>query len=495
MKQTVHKICSILIVLVSLFGLLAGAFGVRDALAVKDYLTQGDDDPVAMLTDGISQLKENEKAYNDGIKEYKAGLVQLADGEVALADGAAQLRDGEAQLADGRKQVADGEKALAAGYAEYNAGKKELAAGQKLIDENTAAYKEGKATLAKIEPIIPYLNQYIAFRDGTIAKLPGFETAQEWFMAVVRPLMKQLGLFDIPNDVTDLPVYVTTMVKEGKAQLKEYEDGLKQLEAGKKQLAAGKKALQEGEAALADGKAQLADGEKELAAGYADYADGEAQLADGKTQLADGRKQLAQFEDGMVQLSDGLDEVLSQQNYVRKNGTVVVPSPADVLGADFNYDKKNKSGTDIKMLNGESYVDLDQATAVRDTLADYVDNVTNAATSEIMSRVILSALLFLGSLAGLIAGLRGLLKNKGFIPGVVAAVAGLGALIGGIATKFNDYLFLAENGTCNGKLQMAAIILFALVACAFAVVTYFTRDRSRKVKETEVGEDVPVAKD
>ena len=69
----------------------------------------------------------------------------------------------------------------------------------------------------------------------------------------------------------------------------------------------------------------------------------------------------------------------------------------------------------------------------------------------------------------------------------------IGTLIGGIATKFNDYAFLGENGTCNGKLQMVAIILFALVATCFAIITYFTRDKSKKVKVE--GEDVPVAKD
>lgn len=481
MNKTAHKIVSILILLASIFGLLAGAFGVRDALAVKAFLEgDGGDDPVAMLSDGISQLKENEKAYSDGIIQYKDGLVQLEDGAV-------QLADGEVQLADGKKQLADGEKQLAQGYKDYAAGQKQLADGQRQIDENTAAYKEGKATLAKIEPIIPYLNQYIAFRDGTIAKLPGFETAQEWFMSVVRPLMKKLGLFDIPNDVKDLPVYVTTMVKDGKAQLKQYEDGLKQLAEGKKALAAGKKQLQDGEAQLADGRKQVAQGEKDLAKGYADYADGQKQLKD-------GRKQLKMFEDGMGELGAGLDEVLAQQNYVRKDGTVVVASPSDKLGKDFDYIKYNKDGSKVEMLDKtKNYVDLDQATKVRDTLSDYVADVTENATSEIMGRIALSALLVLGSIAGIIAGLRGLLKTKGFIPGVVAAVAGLAGLIGGIATKFNDYVFLAEGGSANGKLQMAAIILFALVACCFAVVTFFTRDKTKKVKVE--GEDVPVAKD
>lgn len=480
MTQSTHKLVSILLALVSILGILAGALGIKDALAVKDFLQQGEGDPVAQLTDGISQLKENEKAYNDGLIQYKDGLVQLDDG-------AAQLADGEVQLADGKKQLKDGEAQLAKGYKDYAAGQKQLAEGQKQIDDNTAAYKEGKKTLAQIEPIVPYLNQYIAFRDGTIAKLPGFETAQEWFMAIVRPLMKELGLFDIPNDVRDLPKYVIDMVNDGKAQLKQYEDGLKQLAEGKKQLAEGKKQLQDGEAQLADGRKQVAQGEKDLAKGYADYDDGQKQLKE-------GRAQLKQFEDGMGQLKAGLDEVLSQKAYALKNGTVVVQSPADAVGKDFDYYKYNKDGTDVKMLDGETYIDLDQATVVRDTLADYVDNVTNAATKEITGRVIESALLLLGSIAGLIAALRGLLKTKGFVPGVIAAVAGLAALFHGIANHFNDFAFLAENGTAGGKFQMVGIILFALVATCFAIVTYFTRDKSKKVKE-EVGEDVKVAKD
>ncbi|MBO4383646.1 MAG: hypothetical protein J5847_06095 [Clostridia bacterium] len=472
MNAATHRIVSTLLALVSIFGLLAGAFGIRDALAVKDYMTAGEGDPVAQLTDGISQLKENETAYNDGIVQYKDGLIQLDDG-------AAQLADGEVQLADGKRQLADGEKQLAQGYRDYAAGQKQLADGQRQIDENTAAYKEGKATLAKIEPIIPYLNKYIAFRDGTIAKLDGFSDAQAWFMSIVRPLMKQLGLFDIPDDVTDLPVYITTMVKDGKAQLKQYEDGLKQLADGKRQLAEGKKQLEDGERQLADGRRQVAQGEKDLAKGYEDYADGEQQLKD-------GRAQLKLFEDGMVQLADGLNEVLSQKSYAYKNGTVVVSSPADKLGKDFDFYKKTKDGVDIKMLNGESYVDLDQATKTRDVLATYVDDMTGAVTKEIVSRLATSALLILGSLAGLIAAIRGLTKTKGFVPGVIAAVLGLVALIGGIATKFTDRVFLLEDGGATGGLQVAGIVLFTILACLFAAVTYFTRDKTKKVKVEDI---------
>lgn len=483
MKKTTHKIVSVLILLVSIFGLLSGAFGIKDALAVKDFLTSGEGDPVAQLTDGITQLKENEKAYTDGVVTYKDGVKQLADG-------AAKLKDGEAQLADGKKQLADGKAQLAKGYQDYADGQKTLAEGQKTIDANTAAYNEGKATLAKIDPIIPYLNQYIAFRDGTIAKLPGFDNAQEWFVSVVRPVMKQLDLVDIPDDVTDLPVYVTNMVKEGRAQLKQYEDGLKQLSAGKIALADGKKKLQEGEAQLADGKQQLAKGKKDLNKGYADYADG-------KKQLKEGRAQLKQFEDGMGTLQGGLDQVLSQKSYVHKDGTVVVASPADKLGKEFDYAKYNKDGSKVEMLDKtKTYIDLDKATQVRDSLSGYVDNMTKAATNEIMGRVVLCALLIIASIAGIIAGLRGLIKAKGFVPGIVSAVFGIAALIGGIATKFNDYVFLAEGGTANGKLQLAAIIAVAIVTLCFAIVTGFTRDKTKKDKvEKAPAEDVKVAKD
>ena len=101
-----------------------------------------------------------------------------------------------------------------------------------MIDENTDAYNEGKALLSKIEPLMPLLNTYVKFRDGSIAKLPGFDSAQAWFAGKVAPLAERMGL-TIPADVTDFPAYVQNMVAEGQAMLKQYEDGLAELEAGK----------------------------------------------------------------------------------------------------------------------------------------------------------------------------------------------------------------------------------------------------------------------
>lgn len=161
-----------------------------------------------------------------------------------------------------------------------------------MIDENTDAYNEGKALLSKIEPLMPLLNTYVKFRDGSIAKLPGFDSAQAWFAGKVAPLAERMGL-TIPADVTDFPVYVQNMVAEGLAMLKQYEGGLAELEAGKAELAAGEKQLAEaekqlaqGEKDLAEGKKALENGEKELAAGAQELAEGAAQLAAAKNEAA-----------------------------------------------------------------------------------------------------------------------------------------------------------------------------------------------------------------
>ncbi len=438
MKNVVLKICSVLIILASIFGLAGAGLGVKDALAVKAFMEgDGTSDPVKELTDGLKLLGDNESAYKEGIITYKDGLVQLADGEKELAAGKAQL---------------------AQGYKDYAAGKAELAAGQKLIDENTQAYNEGKETLAQIEPLLPVIETYQKFRDGTIANLPGFSTAQEYFMKVVRPLAKEADL-DIPENENDLVAYIQNMVTDGKAQLKEYEDGL---------------------VALADGKKQLAQGEKDLADGEKQVADGEAQLADGKQQLKEGRAQLKEYEDGIGQIKDGLDEVLSQKSYSDKNGNVVVKNPSMTVGEDFDYYEYDKNGKPVMMLDGNKLVSLKQATKVRDALATYVDDVTAGVTKELVTRIVLYLVLALASLCGLLAGIRGLL-GKGFVPGLIAAILGVGANIAGIATDYRHYMFLLEDGSANGSLQFAAMVVFAVVAVGFAVVAKVCK--TKKVEE------------
>lgn len=280
MKKVLLTIISVCLIAASIFGLFAGVSSFSDIMNVKEYKEKDAEEgleSIDTLDAGLDQLQENEGTYLAGVDTYTAGLISYSEGKTQLS----------------------------AGYAAYYAGKKQLeegkaayAAGKKQIEDNTAAYNEGKATLAKIEPLMPYVNQYVEFRDGTIANLGGFSSAQAWFVSVVRPIAAKQGLA-IPDDVTDLPAYIQQMVADGKAQLKQYEDGLVQ--------------LAEAEKAIAAGEAQLRDAEKQL-------AQGEVDLANGGNQLADGKKQLNVFEDGCAQVAAGCELLMSQPAYMNDEG-------------------------------------------------------------------------------------------------------------------------------------------------------------------------------
>ena len=168
MKKVLLTIISVCLIAASIFGLFAGVTSISDIMNVKEYKEKDAEEgleSIDTLDAGLDQLQENEGTYLAGVDTYTAGLVSYSEGKSTLS----------------------------AGYAAYYAGKKQLeegkaayAAGKKQIEDNTAAYNEGKATLAKIEPLMPYVDQYVKFRNGTISNLAGFASAQAWFVSVVR---------------------------------------------------------------------------------------------------------------------------------------------------------------------------------------------------------------------------------------------------------------------------------------------------------------------
>ena len=190
--MNIRKGISVLLALVSVIALIAGGIGLKNTLAIKSFLEQTDTaaaiKELNTLKDGIGELAANEDAYFSGAKEYDSGLKDYKKGQKDLADGGVQLVQGKKDLVkgqkdydDGVKQLAAGKKELADGAKQIAAGEKELAEGQKQIDDNTQAYNEGKEQLAQIEPLMPYVDQYVEFRDGNLKALPGFDNAQAWF--------------------------------------------------------------------------------------------------------------------------------------------------------------------------------------------------------------------------------------------------------------------------------------------------------------------------
>ena len=506
MKKGLLVLLSILLIAASVFGLFSGVKGVKEVMNVMEYkqdqansgyyailhnderitdratypeLDETDADNPSMMG-GIDQLRENMDAYVAGVPEYEDGLVQLEDGKLQLAAGQLKLNQGYADYAAGQQKLAAGKQTLDAGEAEYAAGLKEYNEGVAMIEANTQAYNEGKAKLAQIEPLMPYVNAYVNFRNGVVDSLPGFGqtmfyNAQAWFAQIVLPLASSLGL-SLPSNVTDLPAAVQQMVAEGKAQLKQYEDGLKQLEEGKAKLEAGRAALDQGHIDYKNGQAALADGAAQLRAGEAQLADGKAQLADGEKQLAEGADQLAQFEGGEDALIHGALQLIAQPAYRTGDvgaiptqdsdtkGKAVCPSVAEMLAEDkylgSSFDpndpeaslwQKDENGNFI-VLHDHKLIDLDAIEKVAKAGQEYIEVRQGAAVEgELIGRIITYALLALASVFGIIAGLFGILSavsvSKGKLGaakvfGWLTAIAAVAGTVWGIIKgAFSGYAF------------------------------------------------------
>ncbi len=459
-RSALTTVISILLIAVSLFGLAAAGFGIKDGLAIKKY--KEDDaksaDVVGQLEEAIALLKENEQAYLDGIGAYSKGLKDYEAGQIAYDEGKAELSKGYMDYE--------------AGKAALEEGRKQVAEGQAQIDANTQAYNEGKALLSKIEPLMPMLNKYVELRDNGVGMIPGmstwygFDSAQAWFMSVVRPLGAQLGL-TIPDDVTDFPKYMQNMVAEGQAKLKEYEDGLAALEAGKAQIAAGEAALREAEAMLAQGEKELAAGAQELAAGAA--------------KLAAGKADLETFEGGMALVDEYTMTCFKNEPIYRHNGDMAVPGSEQRLGEDFDWYKYDENGELVTLRNGEPYLDLDKCLVVcthfRQSVADHIADVTH----ELYMRLALYVALIIAGILGIIAGIMGLAgKGAAVTLGLITAALLIACNIFGLCTRYLGYTYPLKDGTYSGTLQLIALLIFAAAAAVFAVVTLSVRKEAKK---------------
>ena len=488
MKRVLLMVCSICLVLACIFGLFACVAGVQDILNVKEYKTSDADtarEGIQTARDGVQQLKENQQAYLDGADTF--------------SDGLAAYNEGAAKLAAGEKAYAEGLKA-------YEEGKKKIA-------ENTQAYNEGKAMLEKIEPLMPYLDQYIQFRDGSLAKLPGFDSAQLWFVGVVRPLAKNLGL-EIPEDVTDFPAYMQQMVAEGKAKLKEYEDGLKQLEEAEKMLADAEKQLDKGRKDLAAGGAQLAEGDAQLNV----FEQGEVTLAEGIYTLFHGMVPCYHWysgEETIMSLPEYMAKELNvaiPDNLIIKNTATGENAPAYVLNEEAYAKLCDDVVAQMYLVdeNGEKVVapgregftllDLDKCSVLFDKAEQYIVDQEADITKEVIGRFAVCGLAAIACILGIVAGIIGLVGGisgngkTGFGCGLVSAILAVAANVVGLITGYTNYIYptrvnaagdfvtkLADmdHYVYSGSLQLKAVIILAVVAVVFVIVAAIARKASK----------------
>ena len=475
MKRVLLMVCSICLVLACLFGLFACVAGMKDALNIQEYKQEDADharEGIAAARDGIKQLQENEDVYLNGVGTYEAGLIELSSGKSTLNAGYKEYYAGKKTLEDAKKQYAAGVKTLEAGKKEYEAGKKKIA-------ENTQAYNEGKEKLAKIEPLMPYLNQYVQFRDGTIAKLPGFDSAQAWFVKTVRPIAAKLGI-TIPDDVTDFPAFMNKMVADGKAQLKEYEDGVAKLAEAEKTIAAGEK--------------KLADAEKQLKAG-------EKKLKAGQNELANGDKQLKVYEGGQEQLAAGMQQLLDEMvPCTTRSGKQTVPGLKELLGDDFSIWVLDDNG-EVKVQRGCQFVDLDNCAKLCDEAEHYLELQEADIKSELYPRIAMNIMMALASIIGIVSGIVAIVgavtgsKKTGFVGGIITAVLAVAANIVGIIVGYTDFVYQTrevvdgvKEYTYSGDLQLYALIVLAVVAVIFTVVAGIARNAAKKAEAETVAQ-------
>ena len=514
MKRVLLMVFSIILILACIFGLFACVAGVRDVLNIQEYKSADAAfarENIKIAQAGIDQLKENEETYLTGVGTYTDGLSQYAKGKSDYAAGQATL--------------AAGEKTLAEGYAAYEAGKKALAEGQAKIDANTQAYNEGKEKLAKIEPLLPYLNQYVQFRDGTIANLPGFTNAQAWFVSVVRPLAARLGL-EIPADVTDFPAYINQMVADGKAQLKAYEDGLAELAAGKKQLAEAEKQLAAGEAKLAAGRQDLAAGANKLAVAKGQLADGKAQLSvfeQGELTLVEGARAFFEGEQPCFSFYGGEQTVKSLPEYlaiefgleipdnliVKEDGRAHVNEEAYEEFGEYvisNMYKVDENGAVVEK-NGYPMLDLDKFEILCDKAEQYLQDQEADIKSEGYVRLGMYVALAVAAVLGIIAGIFGIVaavngsKRTGKTLSLISAIMAVAVLVTGLVTKFHDYVYTIRVDSAGnyvsetaakldfvpvqeytGSLHLTAICVLA-GAAILGVIFAFIASKAAKDKE------------
>ncbi len=484
---------------------LEGVDAYEDGL--EDY-EAGED----ALADGAKKLSAGEAAYADGAARLEAGQNEYNAGAAKLEEGKRQYQEGLAQLEAAKAQLEEGKAQLAQGEAELEAGKARLAAGEAELEAHRQEYEEGKAQIAAAEPLYQAALAGKAEIDNLIAERDRYAAMGPLFQDKVTELNIAIAMAQAAYQAdfggTSLDGLIA-QIEEGKAKLAAYEAGMAEVEAGRQEVAAGEAKLEEGRAKVAEGEAQIAEGEAklaeakakldageaelaaarqrlndgqaqldagaaDLAKGYKDYAAGEDALKEGAAALADGLARLGEYEGGEQQVADGLNLVIGTDTYYDRAGRPLVRSIADRLGADFSYWKLDQDGNYV-FLNGERHLDLDKAAQVvragRDFLADTSDVVTQELTGRIISLVAIAV----ACIAGLVAGILGLvgLRLGAMIPAILSAAAGLAAsaliLVDGME---NPMSVISRTGNTVGVFVWACVVsLLSLTVIVVAALT------------------------
>lgn len=285
--------------------------------------TLGDQVTTAYLENvlaGVDTLGTSLGAAADGAGALADGAGRLADGTATLADGTARLTEATGTLADGTDQLTTGAGALADGLGTLASSATTLADGATGLATGTAGLVDGTAALA--DGATAAATGATSLTQGATATADGAATLADGLAQLDAqcPLASPSAAFcaqlaTAAAASADLATGTQT-VADGTATLGDSLTGLTdatarlsaaavQVDAGADQLASGTGALATGAGGAADSARTLVDATATVAGGTHDVATGTQDLAEGAQQVADGADDLT---GGAADLADGLAE-------------------------------------------------------------------------------------------------------------------------------------------------------------------------------------------
>lgn len=497
-RMILLRVFSGILAFVCVLCLALNGIGLKQMLDCKTYWEkQGADatENFDKLEDGISQLRANEIAYQEGVDAYLDGLEEYEQGEAALQAGAAQLNNGQSQYDDGAAKLADAHQQyddnvaklnqakaeLEAGKAQLEQGKAEVAAGEAELAAHQQEYEEGKAKLAEVAPI--YAAAKAAKDEFDSVKAQYDDAVARGDLIMQAALKDKVTWAEIALNASLQGYSLAGIIQEyeaGQAKVAEYEAGQAKVQEGKQKIAEGEAKIAASEKQIADAEAklnaakntldqkdqELAAAGGQLANGYAQYEAGKKELEAGAAQLADGLAKLGEYEGGQDQVAAGLDMVLATDTYYNRAKEALVKKISDRLGQNFTYWTLDANGEPV-YLNDQRFLDLDKAMQVVDAGRDFLTDTTGVVTKEVTGRLIVWAIAAAAVLSGILAAILGLCGKR------------LGALIGAIVSVFaamNSIVLALFFGTENPMSVISGtgtvgIVLAGVIALFVAGVT------------------------
>lgn len=524
--QNFLKAMSIILILASIFALVAAGLGVVDVLDTKKVKEKEKEDTLAsiqQLEDGVNMLESKRADYEAGKATYDAGIAQYDEKKAEYDAGVKKIADNTPAYEAGKVTYAEGLATYNAGLAKYNAGKTEYNTKLGLYNAGKDKYDAGLKEYKAKEQLVEQLAELNAGLDQIAAKIgktradgadidgfinyqldatkgptapDGTGASAAWYVAnlpaQITTLEGQLAALDETDPTNE--AQITTL--KGTISALETNLGtaqaslslLQKLSGGITTACASKAVtLDKGATYVTErgamvsalvyfvpaAKDQLADANTELTAGKKTLDESAPLLAAAKAQLAAAEKQLAE---GKTQLAAGkakLDE------YEAGKATLEAAKPQ--LEAAEKQLADGKAQLD-QFEDGQKTVDAGFATlaenadvkakidAGMDPIVagrEVVDEQTVITTDTLMSRMYQYIALVVAAILGLVAGIMGAGAAKMPSVGKIKGGVILGALALVVAIGAN--VFGALKSYSDYTLQMVAMIAIAVAALLFVV--------------------------